>query len=109
MFNSPSGSDDTIGQLIIEAKLGQAKPQDDCTRRIASGNLVVNQGKYPSSTPPPEANIHLDYEYDGVDTASNPSLSTQSIRHSRTVISLEFSEADTNLEAIINKTNPSNS
>ena len=39
----------------------------------------------------------------------DPSLSTQSIPHLRTVISLELSEVNSNLEATINKTDTSNS
>ena len=69
MSNSPSASDDTVGQLIVEAEVGQATPQDDQTRRITSGNLVVDQGQSPSSTPPPEVNQQLDYKSDGVYTA----------------------------------------
>ena len=76
MSNSPSGLYDTIGQLIIEAELGQARPQDDHMQRITYGNLVVGQGQYPSLTTPPEANQDLDYESNGVDTASDPSLSS---------------------------------
>ena len=108
MLYSTFGSDNIISQLLVEAVLGQATPQENCTRHIVSGNIVVNQGQFPSSTPPPEANRQLDYESDGVDTASDPSLSTQSSPHLRTVISLEFSEAHSNLEAI-NRTDPSNS
>ena len=88
MSNSPSGSYNTIGQLIVEAELGKSTPQEYRTQRIASDNLVVNQGKSPSSTPPPEANRQLDYESDGVNTASDPSLSTQLIPHLITVISI---------------------
>ena len=56
MFNSPSESDDTIGQILIEAELGQATPQYNLTRRIASGNIVVGQGQSPYLTPPTELN-----------------------------------------------------
>ena len=54
MSNSPSGSYDTIVQLLVEAKLGQATPQENCTRQIASGNLMVDQGQSTSSTPQQE-------------------------------------------------------
>ena len=108
MSNSPSGWDNTIGQLLVESELGQANTQDDRTWRIASGNIVVDQGKYPSSTPSPEANWQIDYESEGVNTASDPSMLTQSSPYLRTVISLELSEANSNLEAITNKTDTSN-
>ena len=39
----------------------------------------------------------------------DPSLLSKSSPHLRTVISLEFFEANTNLEAIVNQTDPSNS
>ena len=94
MSNSPYGSDDTIDQLLVEAELRQATPQENCTWRIASGNLVVDRGQSQSLTPPPEANRKLDYEYDGVDIKSDPLLSTQSSPHLRKVISLELSEAN---------------
>ena len=60
MENSPFGSDDIIGQLLVESELGQATPHGDHTRRIVSSNLVVGQGQSPSSTLPPETNRQLD-------------------------------------------------
>ena len=54
MSNSPSVSDNKIVQLLVEAELGQATHQENHTRQIASGNLVVNQGQYTLSSPPPE-------------------------------------------------------
>ena len=53
MSNSPSRSDNIIDQLLVKSELGKSTPQDYWTRRITSGNLMVNQGKSPSSTPPP--------------------------------------------------------
>ena len=58
MFNSPSESDNTIGQILIEDELGQATPQYNLKRRIASGNIVVGQGQYQYLTPPTEVNWH---------------------------------------------------
>ena len=102
MPNLPYGSDNKIGQLLVESEFGQATPQDDRTRRITSGNIVVGQGKSPSSTPPTEENRQLDEESDGFDTASDLSLSSSSRPHSRTSISIKLSEAITNLKDIIN-------
>ena len=56
MSNSPSGSDDTIGQLLVEAELGQYIPQYNLTQLIVYGNLVVGQGQSPYLTPPTELN-----------------------------------------------------
>ena len=86
MSNSPSGSDNTIGRFLIEAELGQATPHTDCTRRISSGNLVVDRVTYPSFSHPSEANRQIDFLCDGVDTYSDPSLST-SPQQSRTSLS----------------------
>ena len=46
--------DNIIGQLL-EAKQGQATPLVDHSRRIASGNLVLDQGDQSHSLSVPEA------------------------------------------------------
>ena len=75
MSNSPFRSDDTTGQLLVESEQGQATPQENRTQPITSVNLVIGQGQSLSSTTPSEANRQLDYKFDRVDTASDPSLS----------------------------------
>ena len=73
IYNSPSGSDDTIGRFLIEAKLVQATPRTDCTRRISSSNLVVDRGTSQSFSHPSGANLHINFVSDRVNTCSNPS------------------------------------
>ena len=73
IYNSPSGSDDTIAWFLIEAKLVQATPRTDCTRRILSSNLVVDRGISQSFSHPSGANLHINFVSDRVNTCSNPS------------------------------------
>ena len=69
-------SDDTIGQLL-EAEQGQATPLIDCSRQIASGNLVLDQGYQPHSSLVPEEHRQIEITSDGVDTVSEHSLPSQ--------------------------------
>ena len=92
MSNSPSGSDNTTSQFLIEAELGQAMTHTDRTQHISSGNLVVDLGNSRSFSQPSEANRQIDFVFDGVDTVLDLSLSKIS-QQSRTIISPDLSAA----------------
>ena len=69
-------SDDTIGQLL-EAEHGKATPLIDGSRRIESGNLVLDQGDQSHSSSVPKAHRQIGFTFDGVNTVSEHSLPSQ--------------------------------
>ena len=69
-------SDDTISQLL-EAEQGQATPLINRYRRIASGNLVLDQGDQSHSLSVPESHRKIEFTSDRVDTVSEHSLPIQ--------------------------------
>ena len=66
-------SDDTIDQLL-ESGQRQAMPLIDCYRRIASVNLVIDQGDQSHSSSVPESHRQIEFTSNRVDTASEHSL-----------------------------------
>ena len=69
-------SDDTIGQLL-EAEQGQATTLIDCSRRIASVNLILNQGDQYHSSSVPEYHRQIEFTSYGFDNVSEHSLPIQ--------------------------------
>ena len=78
-------SDDTIVQLL-ESKQGQVKPLIDRSRRITSGNIVLDQGDQSQSSSVPESHRQIKFTSDGVNTVSEHSLPSQ--QQSRTGVLL---------------------